>query len=367
MVAQEGKWLAWGPALGQWLKWFPTTHLFLKRLWRNDSVPCSAAAVWNNTALTAQRRCRVLWQAKGCSKSWPWFSWEGRRGGMETRVLNDRSWIKEGDSSNKHLVMDATHIFQEEVKKNWKVGQNTLFLLCQNFYFHWGPGAVTCSHRDLGIPSLQQLGGLSPLLTQPSRAENCVVPAALWSTWVASRRGNLAASPCCKQMAQKEKKAKKKVPTGRVCCFHRSGDSRVRLDYNPCYVFISALFTRCCSPWLSCLLSTAARFIITSPGKTLPPCKANPWKWHSGDWISMLTSNCKAQEPLFTHNFWFCFLLLSSCSQSFASEKCYKQLWPRWKKQYAVSLTSTSLFRSLSALWLMVLFINVGRLSAFPE
>lgn len=77
---REGKWFAWGRALGQWLKWFPTTHLFLKRLWRNDSLPCTAAAVWNNTVLTAQRSYRVLCQAKGCSKSWPWFSWEGRRG-----------------------------------------------------------------------------------------------------------------------------------------------------------------------------------------------------------------------------------------------------------------------------------------------
>lgn len=372
MVAQEGKWLAWGRALGQWLKWFPTTHLFLKRLWRNDSVPCTAAAVWNNTALKARRRCRVLWQAKGCSKSWPWFSWEGRRGGMETHLLNYRSWIKEGHSSNKHLGGyfrgDGCYPHfpgrneDEEKLKGWT---KYSFSATSELLF---PGAV-CSHTALSIPSLPStaVGWPITLLTQPSRAENCVVPAALLSTWVANRRGNLAASPCCKQMAQKEKKGKKKVPTGRVCCFHRAGDSRVRLDYTPCYVFISALFTRCCSPWLSSLLSTAARFIITSPGKALPSCKANPWKWCSGDWISMLTPNYKAQEPLSTHNFWFCFLFLSSCSQSFASEKCYKQPWPRWKKQYAVSLTSTSLFRSLSALWLMVLFINVGRLSAFPE
>lgn len=246
------------------------------------------------------------------------------------------------------------------MKKNWGVGQNTLFLLCQKFYFHWAPGPVT-----LGIPS-------PPFSScwvahHPSHTAKQGRKLRGTSTWLASRRGNLAASPCCKQMVQKEKKGKRKVPSGRVCCFHRAGDSRVRLDYNPCYVFISALFTRFCSPWLSCLLSPAARFIIASPGKTLPPCKANPWKWRSGGWISMLIANYKAQEPLSTHNFWFCFLFLSSCSQSFASEKCYKQPWPRWKKQYAVSLTSTSLFRSLSALWLMVLFINVGRLSAFPE
>lgn len=108
-------------------------------------------------------------------------------------------------------------------------------------------------------------GGFITLLSQPRRAESCYQQPCWAHDW--------AASPCCKQMVQKEKRSKKKVPTGRVCCFHRAGDSRERLDYNPCYVFISALVTRCCSPWLSWLSSTAARFIIPSPGKTLPPSK----------------------------------------------------------------------------------------------
>lgn len=337
-----------------------------------ETIHCPALLLlWGIT----WRSYRVLCQAKGFSKSWPWFSWEGRRVGMDTRVLNYRSWIKEGDSSNKHLSAYfrgdgcIPHLPEwsedEEELTGWT---KYYFLLCQNFYFHWGPGPVSCSHTALGshnAPSSSSWVAHHPAHTA-KQAENCVVPAALLSTWLASRRGNMAASPCCKQMAQKEKKGKKKVPTGRVCCFHRTGGSKARLDYNPCYVFISALFTRCCSPWLSFLVY-CSKVHHHFTRKTLPPCKANPWKWRSGDWISMLISNYKAQEPLSKHYFWFCFLFLPSCSQSFASEKCYKQPWPRWKKQYAVSLTSTSLFRSLSALWLMVLFINVGRLSAFPE
>lgn len=171
--------------------------------------------------------------------------------------------------------MGATHIFQKEVrmKKNWQAGQNSLFfcyvriLISTEVQVLWHVDRKLWAFTALHPPAV---GWAITLPTQPSRAENCVAATLL------SRRGNPAASPCCKQMVQKEKKGKKKVPPGRVCCFHRAGESRERLDYNPCCVFISALFTKCCSPWLSCLLSTAARFTIPPPGKTLPPCKASP-------------------------------------------------------------------------------------------
>jgi len=64
-------------------------------------------------------------------------------------------------------------------------------------------------------------------------------------------RGKLAASPCCKQMVKKGEKGKKRMPTERIFCLHRAQDSRARLDYNPSYVFISALLARSCSAWLS--------------------------------------------------------------------------------------------------------------------
>lgn len=168
-------------------------------------------------------------------------------------------------------------------------------------------------------------------------------------------------------MAQEEKKGKKKVPTGKNFLpsqFYWRDWIIIQV------VFSSQLCSQGAAPlgWaVSWLRKSGSSSLHQAIGKTLPPCKANPWKQCASDCISMLISNYEAQEQLSTHNFWFCFLFLSSCSQSFASEKCYKQPWPSWKKQYAVSLTSTSLFRSLSALWLMVLFINVERLSAFPE
>lgn len=158
-------------------------------------------------------------------------------------------------------------------------GQNALFLLCHSLYFHCGPGPVTSSHSALGIyippcsinrlarhPSHAAKRGRKPLGTSNP------VP----GTQPVSSRGNLAASPCCKQMAQKEKKGKKMVPAGKIFCRHRAGDSRERLDYNPSYVFISALFRRCCSPRLSCLLTTEARGIISSPGD-----RKNPATLHS--------------------------------------------------------------------------------------
>lgn len=290
---------------------------------------------------------------------------------MDTRALNCRSWIKEGHSSKKRLGGYfrgdgcITHLPERnEEEEEWTGWTKYSFPAMSEFYFRWGPGPVTCfGHSQPSI--LQHLGGPSPFSHSQAGHKALWYQQPLLSTWLASRRGNLAASPCCKQMGQKEKKGKEKVPTGRVCCFHRAGGSRARLDYNPCYVFNLCSLHKVLQPLADSLCCSKVHHHFTR--KTLPPCKANPWKWRSGDCISMLISNYKAQEPLSKHNFWFCFLFLSSCSQSFASEKCYKQPWPGWKKQYAVSLTSTSLFRSLSALWLMVLFINVGRLSAFPE
>lgn len=124
-------------------------------------------------------------------------------------------------------MMDGIHVFQKEqvrMKKSWQVGQNTLFLLCQNFYFHWGPGPVTCSHAALGIhspPSSSSWGVHHPSHTAKQARE--LVPAALLSTWLVSRRGNLAASSCCKQMAQKEKKGKKRYPQGGFAAFTEQG------------------------------------------------------------------------------------------------------------------------------------------------
>lgn len=125
------------------------------------------------------------------------------------------------------------------------------------FYFCWGPGPV--QPRSFGH---SQPPSSSTLLTQPGRAQNSVVPAALVGHLTDQQEREPGSFSLLQTNAQKEKKGKEKVPTGRVCCFHRAGGSRARLDYNPCYVSISALFTRC---WA--LLSAAARFIITSPGK----------------------------------------------------------------------------------------------------
>lgn len=190
---------------------------------------------------------------------------------MDTRALNCRSWIKEGHSSKKRLGGYfrgdgcITHLPERsEEEEEWTGWTKYSFPAMSEFYFRWGPGPVTCfGHSQPSI--LQHLGGPSPFSHSQAGHKALWYQQPLLSTWLASRRGNLAASPCCKQMGQKEKKGKEKVPTGRVCCFHRAGGSRARLDYNPCYVFISALFTRCCSLWLT--LFAAARFIITSPGK----------------------------------------------------------------------------------------------------
>lgn len=112
------------------------------------------------------------------------------------------------------------------------------------------------------------------LLTQPGRSENWVVPGALVNTTGQQEREPSSFSLLQANGPERKERQEKGTPREGLL-LSQSRDSRVMLDYNPCYVFISALFTRCCSPWLSCLLSTA-RSTTTSPGKTLPPCKANP-------------------------------------------------------------------------------------------
>jgi len=59
-----------------------------------DSLPRTAAAE-NYKVPTATEELR---QAKCLSKNWRWFSWEGRRGGMDMCVLNYRSCRREGHS-----------------------------------------------------------------------------------------------------------------------------------------------------------------------------------------------------------------------------------------------------------------------------
>lgn len=264
-------------------------------------------------------------------------------------------------------MSEVTHVLQTEqvwVKMSWHGAVVKMF----SFYVRWLLSFPLWSGSHDILPWLWVSTSLHP-------------PYVRWLITLLSLpppppgRGNLAAYLCWKQVAQKDEKGKKKMSMGKInCpmekgkeifCLHKGTPGR---DWIMTQVIFSSLL---CSQGAAALgwaaLKQGASFLHQEVSRRQPTCTAKPRKQCCGGWISMLTSNYKAQEQLSARNFWFCFLFLSSCSQSFASEKCYKQPWPSWKKQYAVSLTSTSLFRSLSALWLMVLFINVGRLSAFPE
>ena len=251
----------------------------------------------------------------------------------------------------------------------WALDKILFFLLCHSFYIHCSPDPVTSSsalgiqippssvNRVARYPGQAAKQGRTPLgTTALSQAHRRLAGGGTWQLLLAASK-----------RPRKKSKARKRRPQGGFSAFTKQGTpGRDRIIIQ---VMFSSLHYWPGAAALGWAVSTEAGSpsLHQDIGRTLPPCKANPWQWRGSAWISVLISNCKAQEQLSTCNFWFCFLFLLSCRQSLASEKCYKQPWPSWKKQYAVSLTSTSLFRSLSALWLMVLFINVGRLSAFPE
>lgn len=169
--------------------------------------------------------------------------------------------ILRSDGGSPHLPERASE--DEDELTAWAMDK-ILFFCC----------LMTFSHSVLGIhnppSSINQVACHPPHAAKQGRkplSTSSPVP----GMQLVSRRGNLAASPFCKQMVQKEEKGKKKVPTGKIFCLHRVGDSRERLDYNPSYVFISTLLARCCSPWVSCLLITKARFIISAPGDRKSP------------------------------------------------------------------------------------------------
>lgn len=228
----------------------------------------------------------------------------------------------------------------------------------------WHPATQLWGFTSLHPP---RIGWPISLFPQQSGAESLSVPPTLPQAHSPPAAGGtqqllLAGS----RWPRKKRRARRRCPQRGFSAFTEKGTPGKTWIIIQ-VTFSSLLYLQGAAALVESSLDYCSSPLHQEKGKTLPPCKAKPRKWRGKDWISMLISNYKAQEQLSTCNFWFCFLFLSSCSQSFASEKCYKQPWPSWKKQYAVSLTSTSLFRSLSALWLMVLFINVGRLSAFPE
>lgn len=68
-------------------------------------------------------------------------------------------------------------------------------------------------------------------------------------------------------------------------------------------------------------------------------------------YVLSVTWKCKALSTgcLSDSSFYSCWSTKRACQR-----KCYKQPCPHWKRQYAVSQTYTSLFRSLSTQWLMV-------------
>lgn len=181
---------------------------------------------------------------------------------MDTRVLNYRSWIKEGESSNKHLGGFFKTWWMESMsprKSKWgwrrvdRLDKIPFFCYVRTFISTevqvlWRVATQLWAFTALHPPAA---GGFITLLTQPSRPENWYQQpcwAHDWSEGEGTWQLLLAAS--------KWPRKKRKVPTGRVCCFHRAGDSRERLDYNPCYVF-SLLYSQGAAAlgWaVSCLL-----------------------------------------------------------------------------------------------------------------
>lgn len=85
-----------------------------------------------------QRSYAALCQAKHLSKSWRWFSWEGRRGGMDTCVLtSDPEWQR--DSWDRHLGgyfkrwQEVTRTFQKgqvRMKSTGWAGDRIPFFCC---------------------------------------------------------------------------------------------------------------------------------------------------------------------------------------------------------------------------------------------
>lgn len=161
------------------------------------------------------------------------------------------------------------------MKMSGQVGQwtNTLFLLQHSFYFCCGPGPMTSSYSSLGIhippSSINRVAHHPPHTAKQGRkplSTSSPVPDA------ASQKEKEPGSFSLLQANGSERKEQQGKSTHREDLLpSQSRVSGERLDYNPRYVFISPLFTRCCSPWLSYLLATKARFIISSPGDRKNP------------------------------------------------------------------------------------------------
>lgn len=172
------------------------------------------------------------------------------------------------DGCNPHLPERASE--DEEELTGWT---KYSFSTMSELLFPQGSRSCDVQLHSFGHsqPSiLQQLGGSSPFSHSQAGQKTGT------SSPVEHMTGQQERGPGSFSLLQangpERKERKKRYPQGGFAAF----TEQERLDYNPRYVFISALLTRCCSPWLSCLLPTAARFTISSPGKPLPPCKANP-------------------------------------------------------------------------------------------